>query len=119
MTRRSFLLGAAGAATAVAGYPCYYEPRWLDSTERRVRTARPPLSDPVRILHLSDLHASFIVPMSLIQHAITLGLERKPDIICLTGDFITFRHDFDSRAYLAALKRLSAAAPTYAVLGNH
>src|SRR4029453_2524685 len=48
-----------------------------------------------------------------------LGLNQKPDVICLTGDFITFRHDFDSQAYIRALKRLTDAAPTFAVLGNH
>ncbi|HTM48102.1 MAG TPA: phosphodiesterase YaeI [Bryobacteraceae bacterium] len=119
MTRRSLLLGSAAMASTAIGYPCFYEPRWLESTERRVRISGAKLQHPIRILHLSDLHASFVVPMSLIRHSIGLGLDRKPDIICLTGDFITFRHDFDAAAYLGALKQLSAAAPTYAVLGNH
>src|SRR5437870_1447640 len=121
MTRRSLMIGAVGAAvgTTAIGYPCFCEPRWLEVTERRVRMPRAPWSSPVRILHLSDLHASFIVPLSLIQNAITLGLSGKPDLVCLTGDFITFRHDFDSREYVNALRRLSAAAPTFAVLGNH
>src|SRR5258706_3097344 len=120
MTRRSLLLGAVGvASTSAISYPCYCEPRWLETTERRVRFSRAPLRSPVRLLHLSDLHASFVVPLSLIQNAITLGLDPAPDLICLTGDFITFRHDFDSRAYVKALQRLSAASPTFAVLGNH
>jgi len=119
MTRRSLLLGAVGIGTAAISYPCYYEPRWLDVTKRRVRIARAPLRAPVRVLHLSDLHASFVVPLSLIQNAIRLGLECAPDLICVTGDFITFRHDFDSREYVNALRRLAAAAPTFAVLGNH
>ena len=119
MTRRSLLLGALGAGATAIAYPCFYEPRWLETTERRVRLARPTLRNPIRLLHLADLHASLVVPLSLIQHAITLGLSHSPDLICLTGDFITFRHDFDSRAYVSALKRMTAAAPTFAVLGNH
>jgi len=119
MTRRSLLLGAVGAGTTAVAYPCFYEPRWLEATERRVRLPRAPLASPIRVLHLADLHASLVVPMSLIQNAITLGLNERPDLICLTGDFITFRYDFDSRAYVNALKRLSAVAPTFAVLGNH
>jgi len=119
MTRRSLLLGAVGAGTTAIGYPCFYEPRWLETTERRVKLARAPLRSPVRLLHLSDLHASLVVPLSMIQNAITVGLNQAPDLICLTGDFITFRHDFDARAYVSALKRLTAAAPTFAVLGNH
>src|SRR5229473_2106493 len=110
MTRRSLLLGAVGAGTTAIAYPCFYEPRWLETTERRVRLARAPFRSPIRLLHLADLHASLVVPLSLIQNAITLGLNEAPDLICLTGDFITFRHDFDSRAYVSALKRLTAAA---------
>ena len=100
-------------------YPCYCEPRWLEKTERRVHLTRARLDSPVRLLHLSDLHASFIVPQSLIQHAITLGLHEQPDLICITGDFITFRHDFDRQVYVRAMQRLSAVAPVFAVLGNH
>jgi predicted MPP superfamily phosphohydrolase len=84
-----------------------------------VKLGHARLRSPIRLLHLSDLHASLVVPMTMIQNAITLGLDQKPDLICLTGDFITFRHDFDSRAYVNALKRLTAVAPTFAVLGNH
>jgi len=108
-----------GVASSAIAYPCYCEPRWLEATTRRVRLSRATLPSPIRLLHLSDLHASFVVPLSHIENAITLGLEDSPDIICLTGDFITFRHDFDAREYVNALRRLTAAAPTFAVLGNH
>ena len=114
MTRRKFLLSFFGATPLL--YPCWFEPRWLDVTHQHVR-----LPEPVgcRILHLADLHASVFVRPSMINHAITAGLAQKPDLICLTGDFITTRQDFDAVRYAAALRRLSAAAPTYAVLGNH
>ena len=119
MTRRSLLFGGMGVASSAIAYPCYCEPRWLEATTRRVRLSRATLPSPIHLLHLSDLHASFVVPLSHIENAITLGLNDSPDIICLTGDFITFRHDFDAREYVNALRRLTAAAPTFAVLGNH
>src|SRR5215831_20941412 len=115
MTRRKLLYSFFGSALI---YPCYLEPRWLDLTRRRVRL-ETPAAHPVRILHLADLHASLLVPLSMIHHAITAGLETKPDLICLTGDFVTHRQDFNTREYAATLRRLSAFAPTYAVLGNH
>ena len=99
-----------------AAYP-FAEALWLDVTQRQVRVAG--LRTPVRILHLSDLHYSRIVPLAVIDRAITAGLAGKPDLICVTGDFITSGADFASRDYAAVLKRLSAAASTYAVLGNH
>ena len=109
-------LGTGGLA---ASYPCYFEPRWLRVTRPQVKLGRVPVSEPVRILHLSDLHFSFVVPLSLIASAINLGLAERPDVICVTGDFITHREDFSSAEYARTLSRLSAAAPTFAVLGNH
>lgn len=117
MTRRKLLCSFFGATPLL--YPCWWEPRWLDITHRRAKLERPIGRRPVRILHLSDLHASVFVPMSMIHHAITAGLAQRPDLICLTGDFITMRQDFDAQSYAAALRRLSEAAPTFAVLGNH
>jgi predicted MPP superfamily phosphohydrolase len=59
------------------------------------------------------------VPLSLIESAVTLGLHEKPDVICLTGDFITGKEDLSGGTYARTLSRLSACAPTFAVLGNH
>jgi predicted MPP superfamily phosphohydrolase len=115
MTRRTFFGSLFGTSLL---YPFYVEPRWLDLTARRVRLQRP-LAHPIRILHLSDLHASLPVPLSMIHHAITAGLARKPDLICLTGDFITYHKDFSASKYAATLRRLSSYAPTFAVMGNH
>jgi predicted MPP superfamily phosphohydrolase len=102
-----------------ASYPCYFEPRWLAVTRPEVALSRTRLAEVVRILHISDLHFSFPVPLSLIDSAITLGLKERPDVICLTGDFITGRKDLRSGEYVRTLCRLSATAPTFAVLGNH
>jgi uncharacterized protein len=110
---------AAAAFTATAGaYPFLVEPHWLELTHTTVSCVRAP-KQPIRILHLSDLHASSFVPISIIDNAISLGLAQKPDVICLTGDFITFKHDFDEDRYIHSLRRLSQAAPTFAVVGNH
>jgi predicted MPP superfamily phosphohydrolase len=73
----------------------------------------------VRILHLSDLHASPAVPFSLIEKSVELGLEAKPDVICLTGDFVTDATPFDEAEYARILRRLSSAGPVFASLGNH
>ena len=77
------------------------------------------LTSGVRILHLSDLHASPAVPFSLIEKSVELGLEAKPDVICLTGDFVTDDSAFDEAEYARILRRLSSAAPIFASLGNH
>ena len=100
-----------------AAYSFILEPRWLDLTRRSLRLKG--LRSPVRLLHLSDLHLSWPVPLSIIEHAINVGIAEKPDVICVTGDFITRGSEFASKGYASVLKRLSVAAPAFAVLGNH
>jgi uncharacterized protein len=100
-----------------ATYPFWVEPRWLERTRHRVPL--PKIDSPLRVLHLSDLHASYFVSLDMIEQAIALGLAARPDLICLTGDYISHQDVPDPKAYARVLRRLSAAAPTYAVLGNH
>ena len=119
MTRRELLASVLGASATAAAYPCGVEPRWLERTERRVVLRRPQQERTIRLVHLSDLHASFLVPISTIDHAVTLAVESRPDLVCVTGDFITHCYDFDFAGYARVLRRLSEAAPVYAVLGNH
>jgi predicted MPP superfamily phosphohydrolase len=76
------------------------------------------LAQPVKVLHLSDLHASDVVPLAFIEKAVRMGLELKPDLVLLTGDYISGRFDkFDE--YGRILRLLSEKHPCYATLGNH
>jgi hypothetical protein len=119
VTRRKLLYSFLASTAVALPYPCFFEPRWLDYTEKRVRLPRAHFAQPVRLLHLADLHASVFVTQPMIRHAINRGLAARPDVIVLTGDFITMQRDFDADAYARELRRLSEFAPTYAVLGNH
>jgi uncharacterized protein len=106
----------AGGASA---YAFGVEPNWLELTVHKVKLPCRNLTSGVRILQLSDFHASPMVPWSLIQHSVEMGLRAKPDVICLTGDFVTDATPFDSAAYTRILRPLSNAAPVFACLGNH
>lgn len=113
ITRRRFLKGCGLGAGAV-GYMHFGEANWLEANERELK-----LGDrEIRILHLSDLHASVVVGLDFIAEAIALGLQMRPDVICVTGDFITTKYGKFDR-YTEILARLPAAAPTFACLGNH
>jgi len=112
----ALLLGAAAFGTLA--YMTLVEPRWLAVERRRVALRRARLATPLRLLHLSDFHLSPYVSLSLIDQAIQLGLAEAPDLICVTGDFVTGRME-DPVAYGRVLARLPEAAPTFACLGNH
>jgi len=118
VTRRKLLslLPAAGCAPI---YAFDLEPNWLERTVTRVKLPCRDLSSGVRVLQLSDFHASGAVPFSLIEKSVEMGLEAKPDVICITGDFVTDAAPFDHAAYTRILRRLASAAPIFATLGNH
>lgn len=117
-TRRKFI-GALGlAAAAGVGYARFIEPHRLGVGRHEVKLSRPAVSSPLKVLQLSDFHASPVVSLEFISEAIRLGLSEKPDLICLTGDFITHQYD-QFAAYAKVLAPLAQAAPTFACLGNH
>jgi len=118
LSRREFLFSLAGLGFGGMGYVRFIEPRWLELTRTTVRLPAPHLDEPVRLLHFSDFHLSDVVPLDFIRRAIDIGLRTRPDLICITGDFITGRLE-DAGGYRAALRRLAEFAPTFASLGNH
>ena len=117
LTRRSLLLSIPLFGATTAAYAIDVEPNWFETVVQPVRI--PGISRPVRLLHLSDLHASAAVPLQTIETAVGLALETKPDVICLTGDFVTQVEELDADRYATILAKLTAAAPIFATLGNH
>lgn len=119
-TRRAFLIaaGAGAAGVAGAGYARWIEPDWFEVHTERLPQALFPAPAGLKILHLSDLHYGRDVPLAMIARAIRLGLARKPDLVCLTGDYVSGRLR-DAESYAATLRPLVEAAPTFACTGNH
>jgi uncharacterized protein len=118
VNRRVFLFGLPTAALSAYGYAYHVEPRWLDETRKTVDTGRQ-LRRPLRIAHLSDLHASETVPMAYLEEAFRRTVAMKPDVVCLTGDFVTTDTDFNPAKYTETLAILSSRCPVFAVTGNH
>jgi uncharacterized protein len=78
----------------------------------------PPALDGFRVVHLTDLHYGPLVDSRHLQRAISIANDLNPDLIALTGDYIS-----QERAYAAPcaelVGRLRARCGVYAVLGNH
>ena len=118
-TRRTLVLGPISVAIG-ATYSRYVEPRWLEVTRTSVPlvTDRRP-SNPIRILHLADLHLSRFAPLPLLEEAFDAGLAFQPHLACITGDFVSSHEAYDRDSYREALRRLAQTLPVYACLGNH
>lgn len=117
-SRRKFLGRLALAGLGGAAYTHWGEPHWLDVGRHEVKVAKIAKKSPLRILQMSDFHSSSFVSLSHIAHSVRLGLAQKPDLICLTGDFITVA-DSKVEGLAQTLAPLAKAAPTFACLGNH
>jgi predicted MPP superfamily phosphohydrolase len=111
---RSLALSLAQAArTALA------EPYMLSIEHRPIHLRRLPRAfDGLRVVHLSDVHHSAFTSRDQVSRAVETANRLKPDIIALTGDYIS--HDRSFAAPCAELLgRLRARYGVYAVLGNH
>src|SRR6185295_11197542 len=100
-------------------YAKWVEPVALQITHKQCHLPGLASKQPIRLVHLSDLHASPDVPNSLIESAIGLTIDLNPDLVCITGDFITHGSGWDPNWYRRTLRRLSDHAPVYASMGNH
>lgn len=95
------------------------EPFGLAVERHAIGLSRLPLElDGLRIVQISDLHHSPFTGSAQIKHAIDTVNSLEPDIVALTGDYIS--HDASYAAPCAEmLGRLRARHGVYAVLGNH
>ena len=111
---RSLALSLAQAArTALA------EPYMLTIEHRPIHLRRLSNAfDGFRIVHLSDVHHSGFTSRDQVARAVETANRLKPDIIALTGDYISHDRSF-AVPCAELLGRLRARYGVYAVLGNH
>ncbi|MDH4228021.1 MAG: metallophosphoesterase [Deltaproteobacteria bacterium] len=128
LARRIFWLLVAAAVIIGA-----YNASSLSITVERVDVEIDNLPDGfvgTKIAVLTDVHSSFMMTESFMRKAATLTMNEKPDMIALTGDFVTGKTkflnssvgSFDTKhldKMVRAFSELKAPLGTYAVLGNH
>jgi hypothetical protein len=72
----------------------------------------------LKVAQLTDLHHSLFTPLEEIQRAVHMANHLRPDMVALTGDYVTL-----SPAYIwpvaRALGKLRARLGVFAILGNH
>jgi uncharacterized protein len=121
--RRQFLERSASAVVAapfVAGaYGLFYGRLNLEITRQRIRLARLPNAFAgFRIAQLSDIHIGPFMTEEQIRKYVRIVNDLKPDLIALTGDFVTWDAS-TQRAVVNALASLHAPFGIFGCLGNH
>ena len=95
------------------------EPYQLVVERHAVHLRRLPAAlDRLRVVHLSDIHHSPFTGRAHIERAIETANSLDPDIIALTGDYISHEREYAAPC-AEMLGRLRARCGVYAVLGNH
>jgi predicted MPP superfamily phosphohydrolase len=111
---RSLAAGVAQAARTALAEP------FLLTLERQpvVLNKLPAALDGLKIVQLSDLHHSPFTGTEQIERAIEMANRLEPDIVALTGDYISHDRSYAARC-AEMVGRLRARYGVYAVLGNH
>jgi predicted MPP superfamily phosphohydrolase len=116
-------LGAAGllGGLTVGGYSFLVEPYWIEIVRHRLPIAHlPPALVGKTLVQLSDLHVGPSVEDSYLTHAFELVAGLNPDLLVITGDFMTCRRGENIDQTLRVLDTLRPARlATLAVMGNH
>ena len=131
-TRRTFLKsGAVLFAAGLAGDAAAWEPDYPGVTRLDVILRRlSPAWNGLRIVQLSDFHYDPYFSVTPIRHAVEIVGNLQPDLIVLTGDFITetqdsrwvFSHTQKTeyvRLCAALLGRMRSRLGSFAIMGNH
>jgi uncharacterized protein len=133
---KRFMIGAsgAGACAAVGG--------WIGAHRVEVTRTRIPIAglpaplEGFTIAQLSDFHHSLVVSAEYLANCVELANREKPDLIALTGDFITGPPNQEENSYawlgmsvpqidhylekcVEVLSGLHAPHGVFAVMGNH
>jgi predicted MPP superfamily phosphohydrolase len=129
LSRREFLSLSAGALAGGALGTSLYEPHETVVSQVGITLKRLPSAfNGLRIAQLSDIHFNSFMTIGHLDRVIELTNAQKPDLVILTGDFVTalpHHRERNARAEQAwpcadVLRRL-AGSPLgcFAVLGNH
>jgi len=126
LSRRQFLrfgcrtlLGGLLGGLSFGLYARFGEPGWLQVVKTEVAVSSlPPALAGLTMGQLSDLHVGSAADAGLVKDAVRLLNAASPDLVVLSGDFVTGAAVHGAAA-AKALADLRAPYGVYAILGNH
>ncbi len=125
ITRRGFLTGSAALAAGMVVYSGEFARHEIDTTHRSIPIRNLPSAFlGLRIAQLSDIHLDEYTEPYFLEEVVKHVNSLAPDVVLLTGDFVT-RGSLTFVAANHAAQRCAGILQTllcperYAVLGNH
>jgi len=125
LTRRKFIwragAGLVGSAVTAGFYAWRIEPHWVEVVERPLPVAQLPAAlAGERLVQISDLHVGPRVDDQYLTATLDRVRALRPDILVITGDFVSYRGDGTFPQLDRVLSHLPRGTrATVAALGNH
>lgn len=129
ISRRRFLqtfggmvLGSVAMAAGGWTYITKIEPTWVDFTEVKLRLPRlNEAFEGFRLVQITDIHMSVALPAEKLMEVCDLVLEKQPDLVVMTGDYLYRRRRIQQTidSFIGAVQKLTQTVPVVGVLGNH
>jgi uncharacterized protein len=116
-----FLLVAIAILFTTSVYARGVEPRWFELKTIEITIAGlNPAFEGYKIVQLSDIHArSGIMNRQQLEKVASIVNQQQPDLIALTGDYITDRPEKAEEMLTNAFSQLKATDGVVAIMGNH
>jgi hypothetical protein len=125
MSRRRFVKSGLGVAAGLAIYAGEIERHWVEVARQDIRLSGLPAAfSGLRIAQLSDIHMDEYTEPFFLRHVVDRINGLRPDMVLLTGDYISDGLGAKSYAISAAWQCANILTgldcrQVYAVLGNH
>lgn len=123
ITRRQALKFIGGTTLTFLNpllYAFLAEPEFLRINHLCLRFDNLPYEfDGYRIAHLSDIHMDSWMTPARFEKIVNLTIGIQPDLVVISGDFLTHHPEMYTPHLSRLLKRISNSSPVLAVLGNH
>jgi predicted MPP superfamily phosphohydrolase len=125
ITRRNFLIGSAAAGLGVATYAGTHGRHQIEFVQRTIPiTKLPDAFQGFRIVQISDIHLEEYTEAYFLEEFVRRTNLLKPDLVLLTGDFVSkgpldFSVAYNAAGMCAEILTGLTCPQRYAILGNH
>jgi uncharacterized protein len=125
VSRRSFLKRGLWTAAGLGLYSTEIERHWVEVTHPFIYLPDLPQAfDGMRVVQVGDIHLSPFTESIYVEHVVGLINKMQPDLVLLTGDYVTaqifsIKHNIAAAWKCAEILRGIECTERYAVLGNH
>ncbi len=97
-----------------------FDPNSISIVSLRMNiTGLDPVFNGYRIVQISDIHMGHWITTDRLNGIVDLVNEQKPEIVAITGDFVSYSIKQIEKDLIAGLRNLNPSEAKMAILGNH